>query len=190
MPRRATLIRALAALLPAACILAGCGSEAQDSSSTVQESEQAMAGGSSTGETKDAVDTTTEETSERMRCSEEERTNGERGELRIGDFEPPEEVPAYKIIEEKRIDKYGAKSARLLVDTRSRSEEDYTLITRDIKSRYSELDAVGIEFTDTTGTLSYNGGAVIFNTPCGSDYIGYIFRPPNNEGYHVIVPKD
>lgn len=152
MLQRATLIRVFAALLPAACILAGCDSEAQGPSSTIQESKQAVVGGSSAGETKaTTVETTTEDTSERTRCSEEERTNGERGELRIGYFEPPEDVPAYKIIEEKRIDKYGAKSARLLVDTRSRSEEDYTLITRDIKSRHSELDAVGMAFPNYYG---------------------------------------
>ncbi len=112
-------------------------------------------------------------------------------EIRIGAFEPPEEdVPEYEIIEETPVERDGAEAVRLLVDTLARSEEDYTLITRDIKSRYAELDAASIEFTDTTGILSYNGGAAIFNTPCGSDYIGYVYRPPNNEGYRVTVAKD
>ena len=112
-------------------------------------------------------------------------------ELRIGDFEPPEEeVPAYEIIEERPVERDGAEAAQLLVDTRVTSEASYTLITQDIKSRYAELDAVSIEFTDTNGTFSYNGGASIFNTPCGSDYIGYVYRPPNNEGYRVTVAKN
>jgi hypothetical protein len=112
-------------------------------------------------------------------------------ELRIGDFEPPEEeVPAYEIIEEKQVERDGAEAAQLIVDTQVTSKADFTLITRDIKSRYAELDAVSIEFTDTKGTFSHNGGAAIFNTPCGSDYIGYVFRPPNNEGYRVTVAKD
>ncbi len=99
-------------------------------------------------------------------------------------------MPEYEIIEENPVEKYGAEAVLLLVDTQARSKEDYTLITRDIKSRYAELDAASIEFTDTTDTLSYNGGAAIFNTPCGSDYIGYVYRPPNNDGYRVTVPKD
>lgn len=178
--------------------LAGCGNEPQSSSEareefsdtgeTEEQATQPVAQRDPAEEVERTLETTAEETSERMRCSEEERAESQ--ELRIGDFEPPKEVPLYSIVEEKPVERDGAKAARLLVDTRARSEEDYTLITRDIKSKYSELDAVGIEFTDTTGTLSYNGGAVIFNTPCGIDYIGYIYSPPNNEGYDVIVPKD
>ena len=130
--------------------------------------------------------TTAEEPTIESRCY-----RAKEDELRIGDFEPPEEeVPAYEIIEERPVERDGAEAAQLLVDTRVTSEADYTLITRDIKSRYAELDAVSIEFTDTTGTFSYNGGASIFNTPCGSDYIGYVYRPPNNEGYRVTVAKD
>lgn len=140
------------------------------------------------GEVERTVESTAEENSGRLRCSEEEKK--EREDVRLGSFDPPEDVSAYEIVEENPVERYGAKAARLLVDTRSRSEEDYTLITRDIKSRRASLDAVSIEFTDTTGTLSENGRAVIFNTPCGSDYLGYIHHPPNNEGYHVIVAKD
>ncbi|CAN5334740.1 hypothetical protein BH24ACT19_BH24ACT19_12280 [soil metagenome] len=130
--------------------------------------------------------TTAEEPTIESRCYREKED-----ELRIGDFEPPEEeVPAYEIIEERPVERDGAEAAQLLVDTRVTSEACYTLITQDIKSRYAELDAVSIEFTDTNGTFSYNGGASIFNTPCGSDYIGYVYRPPNNEGYRVSVAKD
>ncbi len=57
-------------------------------------------------------------------------------------FEPPEEnVPEYEIIEETLVERDGAEAVSLLVDTLARSEEEYTMITRDIKSRYAELDA-------------------------------------------------
>lgn len=196
--RRAILTAMLAALL-AGSVLAGCGSEetsrSSDSGEGVtgesgsQTTQQASRAGS-TREVEGTVETGAGKTSERLRCSAEERARAGREEIRIGDFEPPEEIPAYEIIEEKPVERDGAKATRLLVDTPVGSEEDYTLITRDIKSRYSELDAIGIEFTDSTGTLSYNGGAMIFNTPCGVDYIGYIWAPPNNEGYDMITPKE
>jgi hypothetical protein len=193
--RRAILIGALVFL----GFLTGCGdAESQGSSATRGRGPDAGKTGERatppvsrqypSGEAGRTVENTVEETSGRLRCSEEDRTG--RGEIRIGDFEPPEEVPAYEILEEKLVERDDAKAARLLVGTRARSEEDYTLITRDLKYRYAGLDALSVEFTDTRGTLSYNGGAVIFNNPCGSDYIGYIVRPPNNDGYHVIVPKD
>jgi hypothetical protein len=139
-------------------------------------------------EAESIAETTTEETSGMLRCSEEEKK--EREDLRLGDFESPEDVPEYEIFEEQTVDRYGAKAARLLVDTQVRSEEDYDLIARDIKSEYAALDAVSVEFTDTADTLSYDGRALIFNTPCGSDYLGYIHHPPNNEGYHVVVAKN
>ncbi len=195
--RRDICILALAALLVATGTIVGCGSEEVQTSSGVREettgdngqgAAQPVAQRDGEGEVGSTVEDTTEETSVRLRCSDEERAGRE--EIRIGDFEPPESVPEYEILEEKPDERDGAEAARLLVDTRARSEEGYTLITRDVKTAYSKLDAVGIEFTDTTDGFSYNGSAVIFNTPCGSDYIGYIFRPPNNEGYQVIVPKD
>lgn len=130
--------------------------------------------------------TTEEEPTIESRCY-----RAEEDELRIGGFDPPEEeVPAYEIIEERPVERDGAEAAQLLVDTQVTSEAGYTLITQDIKSRYAEFDAVSVEFTDTTDTFSYNGGASIFNTPCGSDYIGYVYRPPNNEGYRVSVAND
>jgi hypothetical protein len=86
---------------------------------------------------------------------------------------------------------------RLLIDTRSREEEEFVLIARDVKSRYSDYDAVSVEFTDTEDVLFYNddpltrdllvyyGGALIFNTYEGVLYLGYIYGPPNLDGYYV-----
>ena len=105
--------------------------------------------------------------------------------IRIGSFEEPEEVPEYEILESLPADRDGAHAARLLVDTRSRSEEDFTLIARDLKARYSNYDAVSAQFTDTSDVLDYNGVALIFNTPAGAYYIGYFYGPPNNRGYYV-----
>lgn len=106
-------------------------------------------------------------------------------QIRIGDFERPEGVPEYEILDERRDQRDGARGAWLLIDTRSRSEEEYALIARDIKARYAHLDAVSAEFIDLSSALRYNGGALIFNTPAGTAYIGYIYGPPNNEGYYV-----
>lgn len=107
------------------------------------------------------------------------------GDLKIGDFEAPERVPDYEILEERPDERGGARAARLLIDTRAREEGDFVLITRDLKARYSDYDAVTAEFTDTTDVLGYNGGALIFNTYDGADYMGYIFGPPNMDGYYV-----
>jgi hypothetical protein len=186
------------ALLVTAVSLTGCAtteppdsSETREGDSPTEETgEQAkltVTRQEVTGEVENSAESTTEETSGKLRCSEEEKK--ERQHLRLGDFEPPEDAPEYEIVDEQPVDRYGAKATQLLVDTRARSEEDYVLIARDIKSDYAVLDAVSVEFTDTTDTLSYNGRALIFNTPCGSDYLGYIHHPPNNEGYRVIVPK-
>ncbi len=197
MLRRTILIGTLA-FLATAGFLTGCGatepsdpSEAREgpfsTRQTGEQTTQTVAQQGSTGEIESSAESTTEETSGRLRCSEEEKK--ERADLRLGDFEPPEYAPEYETVDEQPVDRYGAKAARLLVDTRARSEEDYALIARDIKSDYAAFDAVSVEFTDTTDTLSYNGRALIFNTPCGSDYLGYIHHPPNNEGYRVIVAK-
>jgi hypothetical protein len=121
--------------------------------------------------------------------SRDDSGSGKRGpnlaEMRIGTFEKPEQVPEYEILESQPADRDGAHAARLLVDTRSRSEEDFTLIARDLKARYSDYDAVSAEFTDTSDVLDYNGAALIFNTPAGAYYIGYIYGPPNVRGYYV-----
>ena len=119
------------------------------------------------------------------------------GEMKIGSFERPGRVPDYEVIEENLDSRDGARATRLLVDTRSRDEEEFVLIARDLKARYSDYDAVSVEFTDTDEVLfyngdkvtrdllSYHGGALIFNTYEGSGYLGYIYGPPNLDGYYV-----
>lgn len=105
--------------------------------------------------------------------------------IRIGSFRTPEEAPGYEVLEETMTRDGDTRAARLLVDTQARSEAAYELITRDLKARYAGYDAVSAEFTDTTDLLDYNGGALIFNTPDGAYYMGYIYGPPNNRGYYV-----
>jgi hypothetical protein len=119
------------------------------------------------------------------------------GDLKIGDFETPEHVPDYEVLEKSLDSRDGAHAVRLLIDTRSREEEHFVLIARDLKSRYSDYDAVSVEFTDTEDLLFYNddpqtrdllayyGGALIFNTYDGAYYLGYIYGPPNMDGYYV-----
>jgi hypothetical protein len=125
------------------------------------------------------------------------RPGPEGGDLKIGDFETPERVPDYEVLEKSLDTRDGARAARLLIDTRSREEEEFVLIARDVKSRYSDYDAVSVEFTDTEDVLFYNddpqtrdllayyGGALIFNTYDGALYLGYIYGPPNLDGYYV-----
>jgi hypothetical protein len=125
------------------------------------------------------------------------RPAADRGNTMIGDFQAPEHVPDYKILKESPDRRDGARAMRLLVDTREREEEYFVLITRDLKSRYSDYDAVTVEFTDTEDLLFYNndsrtrellayyGGALIFNTYDGVRYLGYIYGAPNTEGYYV-----
>ena len=119
------------------------------------------------------------------RTREVKAATEEYANIRIGSFEKPEEVPEYEILESLPADRDGANATRLLVDTRSRSEEDFTLIARDLKARYSNYDAVSAQFTDTSDLFDYNGVALIFNTPAGAYYMGFIFGPPNNRGYYV-----
>jgi hypothetical protein len=119
------------------------------------------------------------------------------GDLKIGGFEAPERVPDYEVLEKSLDTRDGARAARLLIDTRSREEEEFVLIARDLKSRYSGYDAVSVEFTDTEDVLFYNddpttrdllayyGGALIFNTYDGVYYLGYVYGPPNMDGYYV-----
>jgi hypothetical protein len=119
------------------------------------------------------------------------------GDLKIGDFEAPERVPEYEILEKSTDARDGARAVRLLIDTRSREEEEFVLIAREVKSCYSDYDAVSVEFTDTEDVLFYNddpltrdllvhyGGALIFNTYEGAYYLGYIYGPPNMDGYYV-----
>jgi hypothetical protein len=121
----------------------------------------------------------------------------DRGDLKFGDFEAPERVPDYEVLEKTLDSRDGARAVRLLIDTRSREEEQFVLIARDLKSRYSDYDAVSVQFTDTEDVLFYNddpttrdllayyGGALIFNTYDGVRYLGYIYGPPNMDGYYV-----
>jgi hypothetical protein len=110
------------------------------------------------------------------------------GSARIGNFIRPESVPHYEILDltadQERAAREGARVAELLVYTRTKSEADYALIARDIKARYSGYDAVVIEFTDLRSEwIPYNGGALIFNTPCGALSLGYVYGPPNSDGF-------
>lgn len=105
--------------------------------------------------------------------------------MRIGSFEPPEQVPEYEILEEKLVETEEARAVRILVNTPARSKADYVLISRDIKARYADYDAISAEFTDTEDLLDYNGGALVFNTPKGATYMGFIYGPPNTQGYYV-----
>jgi hypothetical protein len=101
------------------------------------------------------------------------------------------------VLEKSTDGREGARAARLLIDTRSREEEEFVLIARDLKFRYSDYDAVTVEFTDTEDLLFYNddpttrdllayyGGALIFNTYDGVQYLGYVYGPPNMDGYYV-----
>lgn len=119
------------------------------------------------------------------------------GEEKVGSFEAPERVPEYRVLEKSLDQRDGASAVRLLIDTRSRGEKYFVLIARDLKSRYSDYDAVSVEFTDTEDLLFYNddpvtrdlltyhGGALVFNTYDGALYLGYIYGPPNKDGYYV-----
>lgn len=110
------------------------------------------------------------------------------GSARIGNFIRPESVPHYEILDltadQERAAREGARVAELLVYTRTKSEADYALIARDIKARYAGYDAVVVEFTDLRSEwIPYNGGALIFNTPCGALSLGYVYGPPNSDGF-------
>lgn len=123
---------------------------------------------------------------ERRAASEDEAARLGNGEKeRIGSFERPDKVPEYDILDQRQDARDGARGAWLMVDTRSHSEEDYELITRHLKAEYASLDAVSVEFVDPTSPSFYQGGALIFNNPAGANYIGYVYGPPNNEGYYV-----
>jgi hypothetical protein len=76
--------------------------------------------------------------------SEGEKTNAEREEIRMGDFAPPGSVPHYEIVEDEPVERDCVIAIRLLGDTPARSEADYTLIARALKSQYEELDAVSM----------------------------------------------
>lgn len=114
---------------------------------------------------------------------------GREEEVRIGSFEPPEEAPPYEVLEKEPVRRDCVRALRLLVDTRAEGEAGYALIARDLKARYKDLDAVTVRFTDTTGAFTYRGSALIFNTPPGSQFMGNVYGPPNNEGYIINVAE-
>jgi hypothetical protein len=90
------------------------------------------------------------------KAEDAKRPAADEGNARIGDFQAPEHVPDYEILEESPDRRDGARAMRLLIDTRAREEEYFVLIARDLKSRYSDYDAVSVEFTDTEDVLFYN----------------------------------
>jgi hypothetical protein len=106
-------------------------------------------------------------------------------DVRVGGFDRPEGVPDYEILQTDRSEHNGASGAALIVDTRATTEQDLTLIARDIKARYADLDSVSVEFIDSESFLDYRGGALIFNTAAGAYYAGFVYGPPNNKGYLV-----
>ena len=106
-------------------------------------------------------------------------------DVRVGDFGRPENVPDYEILQTDRGERDGVRGVTLIVDTRVTAERDLTLVARDIKGRYADLDSVSVEFIDSDSFLDYSGGAVIFNTADGAHYQGFVYGPPNNKGYLV-----
>ena len=106
-------------------------------------------------------------------------------DVSIGGFRRPDKVPDYQILETHRSERNGAHGATLIVDTRATTEVDLTLVARDIKARYANLDSVSVEFIDSKDFLNYRGGALIFNTAAGAYFQGFVYGPPNNQGYLV-----
>lgn len=106
-------------------------------------------------------------------------------DVSIGSFRRPDDVPDYRILETYKTERDGARGATMTVDTRATTEADLTLIARDLKVRYADLDSVSVEFIDSEDFLNYRGGALIFNTAAGAYFQGFVYGPPNNEGYLV-----
>ena len=106
-------------------------------------------------------------------------------DVSIGGFDRPEGVPAYKILQTDKGERENVRGVTMVVDTRVTAERDLTLIARDVKARYADLDAVSAEFIDSEDYFEYRGGAVIFNTAAGAYYQGFVYGPPNNKGYLV-----
>ncbi|QIN77274.1 hypothetical protein GBA65_00705 [Rubrobacter marinus] len=183
----ATRATPIASVLLAVALLAGCsGEEAQRAPEAPAEASAASPAGST-----DGASASTGETVPMPPTTEERSCPPEREEWRIGDFAPPEEpVPPYEVLEEENVRQDCAEAIRLLVDTRASDEAGYALIARDLKALHRDLDAVSVEFTDTEGTFSYSGAALIFNTSAGAEFIGYTYGAPNDEGYYVSVADE
>jgi hypothetical protein len=121
--RRAIPLGALTLLVTAASLLGCAATEPPDSSEAREEdpataesgehAKQTVTRQEATVEVESSADSTKEEASGRLRCSEEEKK--QREDLRLGDFEPPEYVPEYETVDEQPVDRYGAEAARLLV---------------------------------------------------------------------------
>jgi hypothetical protein len=184
----------LAAMAVVVLALSGaCGGEEGEASGTTARTPggepAGRAGGERIAEDADTVEGTGAVEQRVDGCIRRE-SGGEGRGIRIGDFAPPGEaegVPPYEVLEEEPVERDCVRAVRLLVDTRADDEAGYTLIARDLKAKYEDLDAITVEFTDTSGAFAYEGSALIFNTPPGSYYIGYSYGPPNNEGYIVDV---
>ncbi len=148
--RREILIGILA-VFAAAGVFTSCGPEETQRSSEARDREEVeqQAARPVAEETGEVVRPVAEETSEEQRCSEEVE------EIRIGDFVKPESVPSYKILQEEPVERDCARVVRSLVDTRARSEADYTLIAREIKVEYQDLDAVTMAFLYYYGVLRW-----------------------------------
>ncbi len=106
-------------------------------------------------------------------------------DVSIGSFDRPESVPDYEVLQTDRSEHDGARGVTLVVDTRATTGRDLTLVARDIKARYADLDSVSVEFIDSEDFLDYRGGALIFNTAAGAYFQGFVYGPPNNKGYLV-----
>jgi hypothetical protein len=181
----------LAAMAVVVLALSGaCGGEEGEASGATRTpggEPVGRAGGERIAEDADAVEGTGVVEQRVDGCIRRE-SGGEGRGIRIGDFaRPGEGVPPYEVLEEERVERDCVRAVRLLVDSRADDEAGYTLIARDLKAKYEDLDAITVEFTDTSGAFAYEGSALIFNTPPGSYYIGYSYGPPNNEGYIVDV---
>ena len=153
-------------------LLAACGTE--EDQEAPDASRTPTAGRAASGERTVEAEGTVGAVEERVDGCARRESVGKREEIRIGDFSPPEGVPPYRVLEEEPVERDCVRALRLLVDTRAESETGYALIARDLKARYGGLDAVTVEFTDTSGAFSYRGSALIFNTPPGSQFMGHV----------------
>ena len=182
---RVLLVVAVAVVIGgAAFFVARSGDETAQGPGTTSPPEQPLR----TDATVDRASTTGTETAEAPACPVEDFPEVS-DRVRIGAFAAPESVPEYEVVEEQPAGGDGTCAVRLLADTRSRSRADYVLITRDLKVRYADYDAASVEFIDLSATLDYLGGALIFNTPEGADFLGYTRFLPNPEGYVVSAAE-
>ena len=117
------------------------------------------------------------------------------GDLKIGSFEAPERVPDYEILEESTNRREGARAARLLIDTRSRGEEP-------IRPHHPRPEVPLFRLRRRLGGVHrHRRRALLQRRPSHQRptlllrgrahlqylrwllYIGYIYTPPNLDGY-------